>query len=140
MAGGRGARPHALPAPRPRAGLAGGGWARRRGCTSAPRSASEPRGGFSARVPMSACEEQSSSGTPIWVLHELRAPALLKMIKGAWKGKGKLSVLPVGKQTWSIIRFSILCAPPIFSGTVLPGQGSSADYGPRSSVGLEEAP
>lgn len=88
------------------------GWARRRGCTSAPPLASEPRGGFPATVPMSACEEQSSPGTPIWVLHELRVSALPEMIRGSWKGKGKLWVLAVWKQTWFIIRFSILCAPP----------------------------
>lgn len=88
------------------------GWARRRGCTSAPPLASEPRGGFPATVPMSACEEQSSPGTPIWVLHELRVSALPEMIRGSWKGKGKRWVLAVWKQTWFIIRFSILCAPP----------------------------
>lgn len=99
-------------------------------------------GASPSRVWLSACEAQSSLGTPVWVLHKLLNPAFLKMIKRAWKGRrgsGSLPVLPMWKQTWLFNLFlgGVLSAPLFFC--LNPYAGTEIEFGLWFSIGLEEA-
>lgn len=113
-AGGRGARPHALPAPRPRAGPAGArvGEAPRVRSVGLGATRGLPRRGADVCV-RTKLRGDSDFGAP-----RAAGSCFTQNDQRGLEGEAKLLVLPVGKQTRFIIRFSVLCAlrglPPHF--------------------------